>query len=147
MNFDTGDNIYQYKHEDNFNTAPASSQRTVIGGLTKWNLYELGSEFYEGPERIVPARNNCIHCDDRAERKGTDSNIVPPLERSWAERMLQQRREGVLLQREKCPVFADEKTRLGQNLGVASGDPSHQDNNKLTQWKLRARLRQYILEE
>ena len=54
------------------------------------------------------------------------------------------------LQRESVwnlPVCAaDEKTRLSQNLGVASGDPSLQDNKKLnTKWKARARLRQYIL--
>ena len=44
------------------------------------------------------------------------------------------------------PVCAGEKTRLSRNLGVASGDPSLQDNKKLsTKWKARARLRQYIL--
>ena len=87
MNLDTGDNSYQYKHdEDNFKTAPASMMD--LGGLTTmWeDLHELGSILFGVPERNVPARNNCDNCDDRAERRSTstDSNTKPPLE-WWAD--------------------------------------------------------------
>ena len=100
INLDTGDNSYQYKHEDNFKTAPASMMD--LGGLTMWeDLHELGSTLFEVPERNVPARNNCLNDHDRAKRS-TDSNIVPPLERkTWAEQKQQQQPDRGWLQRER----------------------------------------------